>query len=568
MLATRRLPHLCLILWLLVGIVPVSASATMLQESPPDEGRTKYWIFFEDKGDAVVQAPITPRAAARRAHRGEQTSAWLDAPVAPSYVDALRRAGVEPLVTSRWLNAVSAEMTAEQVRVVDALPFVRGLRPVARGTASATAPVSPVFLPPMPAARTALDYGPSARQLEQINAIAPLERGINGSGVLLGFLDAEFGGFGQTLRHPAFARLRDEGRLLADSNFVGVPQTAFSAQHGQNVASVAVGFAEGQLIGPAYGATVITATTENTNSETNQEEDNLVRALEWMEALGVDVVNISLGYTEFDPGQRSYTYADLDGDKAVTTIAADRAAALGVVVVTSAGNEGGCASPAQCWYYIGTPADGDSVIAVGAVTPDGFRASFSSFGPTADGRTKPDVSAPGTQVVIAAGTSGYGVSNGTSFASPLVAGVVAQILQVNPNLTPIEVRGLLRETASQSAQPDNALGWGIINADAAIQRAVALDVAPVPRAYQFAGPYPNPSRGRVTFEVQSPAHLGEARLSLFDLLGRAVAPASTVVLSAGTTAIDFDASALAPGLYLYVIEGSAIHESGRIVVVP
>lgn len=535
------------------------------------EAPVKLWIFFTDKETASPEAnarssfPVSDAALARRQRRGTRVSAEIDRPVATRHLDQLARLGIRPLVESRWLNAVSAFVSPSQVEAVAALPFVKEIRPVARFVPARQASA----LPPLPvagplashvAARArAIDFGRSERQLRQIGAIGPLEQGINGTGVRIGFLDTEFGGF----EHPVFQQLREENRILGTKNFTGGSQPN---RHGMNVASVAVGYLEGQLVGPAHGAQVLGGTTEWAPTETNQEEDNLVAGLEWLESQGVDVVNISLGYTTFDAGQRSYTQADLDGDTGVTTRAADRAVSLGVVIVAAAGNEGSCSDPSFCWYYISTPADGDSVIAVGAVDVTGARASFSSHGPTADGRIKPDVAAPGTEIYLAAG-SGFAYSAGTSFASPLVAGVVAQLLQVKPDLTPMEVRDVLRQTASLAAAPNNELGYGIVNAEAAIAIATGTDhEAPVTEdAVQL---YPNPVvDDRVYFEVHSRTERAQARLVLYDVLGRVIGVAFDGRLSSGTTTISYAADELMPGLYLYRLSTPGFAGTGTFLVV-
>jgi len=527
----------------------------------------KYWIFLQDKRDAAGKATVpetnylTERARQRRLRRGTATPSSFDAPLSPAYLDALRQRGVTPLMQSRWLNAVSARLDARQVATVRTLSFVREVRPVA-----------PLFVPPEPKAaaqaslapvarkNTRLDYGSSQQQLEVINAIPALERGINGTGVRIGFLDTEFGGF----QHASLVHVVNQGRLLGLENFAAEPNGSL---HGRSVASVAVGFDEGDLIGPGYGAEVLAATTEFEPTETNQEEDNFVAGLEWMEALGVDVVNTSLGYSEFDAGQHSYTPADLDGDTGITTRAADRAAALGVVVVTSAGNEGNAA-----WRFITMPADGDSVIAVGGVTSEGVKAGFSGVGPTADGRIKPDVSALGVGVTIASGSAYSTNGSGTSYASPIVAGVVAQILQVNPDLNPIEVRDLLRETASQPTSPNNSIGWGVIDADAAVQRAeqLATDVAdttPLPDAFTVMPPYPNPFTEKTTFEVHTPERAGFVQLRVYNLLGRLVAVPFEGPLHPGLHRLVFNAASLPAGLYLYRLESDHAVHSGKMVVV-
>jgi len=474
--------------------------------APAQAQTTRAWIFVDcPRGEAVA---LTDAARARRALRGDRME---DFAVAASCRTALEAAGARLRVESTWLHALSADLDNTALARVQALPFVRGLYPVAT-LAPQRAPgvtFAPVWVGP-----ALIDYGASRPQLNAINAIPPLERGINGRGVKVGFLDTEYGDF----THPVFARMRSEGRLGGYRNFAQGPQ---SDRHGLNTSSVAVGYAEGNLVGPGWGAPLFAATTEFAPTETNVEEDNFVRGLEWLESQGVDVVNVSLGYTTFDPGQRSYTYADLNGDRGVTTRAADAAAARGVVMVVSAGNEG-CASPTQCWYYIGTPADGDSVIAVGATTIAGAKASFSSFGPTADGRIKPDVSAPGVSVVVASGSgTGYTTSSGTSFSAPLVTGVVAQMLQANPSLQPIQVRTILRSTASQANAPDNRLGWGIVNADAAITLAIAVATESPEREGVLAVHVRGQGSMRPVLLIETG---GETLLAeAYDLLGRRVA---------------------------------------------
>ncbi|HYE58118.1 MAG TPA: S8 family serine peptidase, partial [Rhodothermales bacterium] len=526
---------------------------------PSEAQTTRAWIFVDcPRGEAVT---LSDAARARRALRGRTPE---DYTVAPTCRAALEAAGARLRVESAWLKALSADLDEAALARVQKLPFVRGLRPVARLAPQRTSGV--VFAPVM-VGPALIDYGPSQAQLAAINAILPLERGINGMGVKVGFLDTEYGDF----QHPVFARMRSEGRLGGYRNFAQGPQ---SSQHGLNTSSVAVGYAEGNLVGPGWGATLFAATTEYAPTETNVEEDNFVRGLEWLESQGVDVVNVSLGYTTFDSGQRSYTYADLNGDTGVTTRAADAAAARGVVMVVSAGNEGGCSGYSAsdggrtCWYHIGTPADGDLVIAVGATTLAGQKALFSSFGPTADGRTKPDVSAPGQGIAAATGTSGYtvnpqtnsGTISGTSFSAPLVTGVVAQILQANPNLAPMEVRSLLRSTASQASNPDDRLGWGIVNADAAIREAARL-VSTESDALAGAVQVRGNGSARPVLDVTLPA--GPVRAEAFDLLGRRAALLHDG-LSAGTLTLAFPDD-LAAGAYLVRLTTNRATWTGTVV---
>ncbi|HMB94100.1 MAG TPA: S8 family serine peptidase, partial [Rhodothermales bacterium] len=296
--------------WLLLFTVGLLlAPVAQAQES---NNADKYWIFFQDKRDAAgkttVAAPdhLTERARTRRQLRGTRSAESFDAPLSPVYLAILQDRGITPLVESRWLNAVSVQLDASQVEAVRKLPFVQYIRPVARLDLPPEPEAVPASTPRSASKQLALDYGDSFTQLDVINAIGPLENGINGTGVIIGFLDTEYGNF----QHPAFAKLVAENRLLGTMNFA---QASQSNRHGRSVASIAVGFDEGNLIGPCYGGSVLAATTEFAPTETNQEEDNFVRGLEWLESQGVDVVNTSLGYNEFDAGERSYTTADLDG---------------------------------------------------------------------------------------------------------------------------------------------------------------------------------------------------------------------------------------------------------------
>ena len=213
------------------------------------------------------------------------------------------------------------------------------------------------------------------------------------------------------------------------------------------------GFEEDSLIGSAYGASFALAKTEMIDSEVVAEEDNWVAGIEWADSLGADVVTSSLGYNEW------YTYEDMDGNTALCTIAADLAVSKGMVVVNAAGNE-----RPYAWHYIIAPADGDSVIAVGAVDLQGKLTSFSSAGPTYDGRIKPDVLACGYRTFCASSSGGYTRMDGTSLSTPLVAGVCALLLEAHPDWSPIQVREALWNTASRADNPDNLMGYGIVNA--------------------------------------------------------------------------------------------------------
>ena len=534
----------------------------------------KTWIFLTDKLDGagkttqVEAGYISDRAAERRQRRGSSWSAAHDAPISPLYLNTLAAEGVEVVRRSRWLNAVSAYLDANQRHAVSQLPFVRRLQPVAGLTTdiSPPTPMPPVIAHPL---SRRLSCGESCAQLRLVNAITPLDNGINGQGVIVGFVDTRFDFNGVQLGHPATAHLANANRVkyrnyTADDPGVGTQLDGDF--HGLSTTSVTLGNEPGTLIGPCHGAdTVYVAHTGWSPLERNVEEDNFVAAVEWMEASGVDVINSSLGFATFDTLETEYEPSDMDGDTGVTTIAFDLAAQKGVVPVSSAGNVGN--SP---WRIITTPADGDSVIAVGAVDTVGVRAQFSSVGSTADGRTKPDVAAQGEYVVNAYSGGGFNFSNGTSFSAPMVTGIVCQILQVNPDLNPKEVWEVLTSTASQSTSPDNNLGWGIVNAQAAIDKAKMIgtavaDVSPMPSSFVVRQPYPNPFGDEAFFEMQLLRPLSDVQITVRNILGQRVLVPHVGPLSAGTHTITIQGQGLPAGLYTYVVEAGGETQTGLMV---
>jgi subtilisin family serine protease len=234
--------------------------------------------------------------------------------------------------------------------------------------------------------------------------------------------------------------------------------------HGTQTLGTIGGYFPGELIGPAYGASYILGKTENTEWERHIEEDDWVAGAEWADDLGADIISSSLGYRyEFDQGEEGYTSDDMDGETAIVTKGANIAASRGILIVNSAGNEGPASPPGNT---IIAPADSPNVIAAGAVDPRGIRVDFSSMGPRADGRIKPDVMAQGSNVytVEVGGSNIYDSVAGTSFSCPLTAGVAALILEINPTWTNVDILDALKITANNSSSPNNQYGWGIVDA--------------------------------------------------------------------------------------------------------
>jgi serine protease AprX len=439
---------------------------TALRQARADE-RHAVWIYFRDKGTLASQRTLD--AAAR-----------ADLTLDPSYVSRIAARVIRVRQQSRWLNAISAEATSAQIAAIATEPFVARLdvvkryrRPrreiyesaeVMRGAASGAS---------RRLSGAGVDYGTSLDQLAQIRVPELHQRGLDGRGVVVAVFDSGF----PNLTHEALAGID----IAAEHDFVAGRDSVGGStdSHGTATLSALGARREGQLIGPAYGARFLLAVTEDARSETPAEEDNWAAAAEWAYFRGARVISSSLGYLDFDFPYTSYTDADMNGETAITTRVAAMAAARGVVVVSSAGNGG--FRPDR--NTLGAPADGVNVLAIGAVDADGLRASFSSVGPTADGRIKPDVAARGVRVKVAAGSgpATYAAASGTSFSCPLVAGVVALLRQAHPDYTVDQVLLALRSTASQAAAADTLLGWGIVDAVRAVDAQLPAPVAALRR---------------------------------------------------------------------------------------
>lgn len=462
------------------AIISHRLTQAMSRARPGD--KFKLWVFFTDKGrdGEPKRARLSSKCLRRRKLKGAGPIVdFTDLPIKAEYVSQGLSCGAELRARSRWLNAISVKANAEEIRKISTLPFVRKLDMVI-GFKRRKIEAERGEIPKAKGGRYWLDYGPSYPQLSLLKIPQLHQLGYDGSGILICLLDTGF-----YLTHECFDSLKVVATwdfIFRDEDVQDGPEDSPGQQnHGTFVLSVISGFKQGELIGPAFGASYALAKTEDIRSETPIEEDYWIAGLEWADSLGADVVSSSLGYYLFD-NDTGYTYGDLDGNTARTTVAADLAVAKGMVVVIAAGNERD-----KPWHYIVTPADGDSVLAVGAVDVEGNLARFSSVGPTADGRIKPDLVAPGVRIWSADARSSYSYKEGTSFSTPLMAGAVALLLQVDPTLTPMEIRDGLCSAGSQASFPDTLMGWGIPN----ILRASGLNP---PQLENNLWCYPNPFR--------------------------------------------------------------------------
>ncbi|HPN38333.1 MAG TPA: S8 family serine peptidase, partial [Melioribacteraceae bacterium] len=302
------------------------------------------------------------------------------------------------------------------------------------------------------------DYGASLTQNELSNIPKVHDLNITGRGVLIGVLDSGF----EWKNHDALKSINvisEKDFVFNDNNTANQsgddPQ---QSSHGTYCLSILSGYKEGSLIGSSFNSSFILAKTEDIRSENTIEEDNYAAALQWMENLGVDIVTSSLGYNELD--NFSYKYSDMNGKTAICTKAAEIAFNKGVVTITSAGNEGNYE-----WRYITAPADGFNIISVGAVNSENIIASFSSRGPTYDGRIKPEVTAMGVGVLgCDAYSNAYRYASGTSSAAPIVAGVAGLLLSKYSFLNNKQIRNIILESSKNVKNPDNNIGYGLLDA--------------------------------------------------------------------------------------------------------
>ncbi|HPD96218.1 MAG TPA: S8 family serine peptidase [Tenuifilaceae bacterium] len=426
--------------------------------------QSKYFVKFTDKNSSPYSianptAFLSQKAIDRRAKENIEITE-SDIPVNATYVEQLKQLGATVYYTLRWTNgavvSISSSTTLEQIQ---SLAFVSDVKEIYTPTKTSskfkTPQVQKLDKVSKGNANTQdLNYGQSATQVKMINCHMLHNNGYLGDGITIAILDA---GFYNANTHSALDSLRTNNQILGTKDFVNPSSNIYQEdQHGMMVLSTMGGYADGMLIGTAPHANFWLIRTEDANSEQVIEEYNWQAGAEFADSVGADIINTSLGYTTFDVESQNHAYSDLDGQTTVITQAANMVAGRGIVVVVSAGNEGN-----DAWKYISAPADSPNVITVGAVDAYKNKASFSSFGPTADGRTKPDVCAMGQNVVVASPYGGIGTSNGTSFSAPITAGAIACLWQAQPTLTHSEIANLLITTSSNYNTPNNSIGYGI-----------------------------------------------------------------------------------------------------------
>ncbi len=521
---------------------------------------TKYWIFFTDKNNSrySIEKPqeFLSQKSIQRRQKMDIPIRALDLPVSNAYVKAVQNLGVEIVVQSRWLNAVSIKIRSEhQLGLISMLPFVHKIEYVKKyQRVDETLPLdnSSFF---RTTDVTSNDYGAAFNQNHMIDIDFLHSLGYTGQGITIAVLD---GGFYGVDIGEGFQSFWDKDQIIETRNFAEDNDSVFhSSTHGSNVLSIMGGDMPGEYIGSAPDAKFYLFRTEVTSSETIAEEDFWVEGAEYADFVGADIINSSLGYTTFDDTLQNHTYEDLDGNTAVATIAADIAASVGILVCNSAGNEA-----ASSWHFIGVPADGDSVFTVGAVDANGNYATFSSVGPTADGRIKPNVSGQGAGTAYIDQTGNILIGSGTSYSSPLIAGACASLWSAFPELTNMEIIDIVQKSASQYTNPDYLLGYGIPSFAKAYIELKGLNISET----NLLTIIPNPAESLTTIIING-SETSDAILNVYDIAGH-ILYTTEIKLSTGelsaTTLSNLDH--LASGLYFVQLIGDVYSETKTLMV--
>jgi len=403
-----------------------------------------------------------------------------------------------------------------------------------------------------------LNYGLAYGQIEQLNGIPLHDAGYQGEGMVIAILDAGFTG---ALTHPVLEYLWENDRILGSKDFVYIGGSVFNdSEHGKMVLSCMGANLSGEMIGTAPEAEYWLLRSEEDAHENVIEEYNWMSAAEFADSVGADIINSSLGYIDFDNPIFDHPHSAMNGDSTVITRAADIAASKGILVVNSAGNSGSSSS----FPWIGAPADGDSVLTIGAVKLNGQRASFSSIGPTADGRIKPTVMACGQGATIATGTTNISTTgNGTSFSSPILAGMSACLWQSHPDMTMMEIYESIRESGSLVSDPNDLMGWGIPNFNEADSILTAITPPSYSTEFVKASPVPFVNKLHVSVNIDSAENVS---VEIFNIAGNLVL-SSTVSLSKYSNSFELNDELLQLSQGVYFLKVITKHRTDVVKII-
>lgn len=483
--------------------------------------KNRHIVYFSDKNfnSYSLTNPsnfLTGRAINRRSNQNIIYNG-LDLPVTNKYIDSLSKLPIKILNRSKWLNAILIENETEADTLIPQileLEFVSKITKVAEYKSESTKQslneeeaqngIWKVW--------EEREYGATSFQTKQMNGDFLHKQGYNGNEMLIAIIDA---GFNKADEMLCFNHIFNETRLLAARNFLNKESNPVYSlsNHGTHVFSIMGGKVEGSYYGASPEASYVLLVTEDITSEQMVEEFNYVVALEFADSLGVDVVNTSLGYFSYDNDLNSHTPDNLDGKTAISSIASNIAARKGMLIVSSAGNEG-----ASEWKYITVPSDADSGLSVGAVDINGNKIPFSSVGYDKFSMIKPNVVALGRTVAIVNNRNEIVTGSGTSYASPIVAGLTACLWQAFPDKTNMEIFQAIEKSSSQYFNPDLLLGYGIPNFEIAYR--ILSDIPFDPNSDKAISIYPNPASDIININFHE--NFREIIFTIYNLMGKTI----------------------------------------------
>lgn len=515
------------------------------------------WVYFKDKPDAATYLAnplmmLSQRALDRRSNQGIVLDN-KDVPIYQPYIDQVAAAtGITVKAKSKWFNCVHVRGTQVNITALTSLYFVEkvdfanrsiNVNKIGATKQGKTKPVNKTLQ-----TTTTFNYGNSANQIQMLNGHLLHQSNYTGSGKIIAVMD---GGFPGVNTASTFARLRTNNQILGGYDYVNKNANFYTgASHGTSVLSLMGGYVDNALVGTAPDASYYLFITEDGASENPVEESNWVEAAEEADRLGVDIITTSLGYTTFDNPNYNLTYTDLNGVTAFISKGVDMAFSRGMVCVVSAGNEGNAA-----WHYVSAPADAINALAIGAVKADETYATFSSQGPTSDGRVKPDVTAQGQNPYVSDTTGSITNSgSGTSYSGPIIAGMVACLWQALPTKTNQQIKQLITQSADRYTAPTVEYGFGIPDFSLALTNGLSVTTF----SNNDFVVYPNPATDSISVTLAQGFSSGN--IVLYTVLGQKVLEEKMT-----TTSSIISIKSLSKGTYLYKIQSNGFAKSGKIV---
>lgn len=477
------------------------------------------WVYLTNKPDAATYLanPLTMLTQKSLDRRTAQNIALdvKDVPVFPAYLSQISNAtGITVMAKSKWLNAVHVRGSIENIQQLSSLAFVSSIQfadktITATTTSNSARPAKIQKVNKVLETQVNFPYGNSSNQITMLGGHLLHQQNYTGTGKTIAVLDAGFPGVNTA---PAFQRLFTNNLILGGYDFVNKSTDFYTGgAHGTMVLATMGGYVEDALVGTAPDASYYLFITEDVNSENPVEESYWVEAAEEADRLGADIINTSLGYFQYDNANYNYTYNDMNGITSFISRGAEVAFSRGMICVTSAGNSGGSTNP-----YISVPADAVHTLAIGAVMSNGAYASFSSIGPSSDGRIKPDVVAQGVQAVIANPNGNLSNANGTSFSGPITAGMVACLWQALPTKTNAEMMQIIKQSAHIYNNPTPQLGYGIPNFNTALLN----NLSNFETSQDFFLVYPNPVKDLLN--IKNNYLSNNTQIELISVLGAVV----------------------------------------------